>query len=712
MKKKAIEKIPYLKLARTSRKKDVKYIGVTAIKIVSHEKHLLLEIYRNDKEAKNIPVARIVLTKKDFGTYFTETGEWSRQKILSEYGRNRLIWRDDYNREERAKENILQSDDDLERIRKYCKTRIWDEQHWWEYIEYFQDHIVTDAKNRERERKYQKRQQALRDRIRHTKPLPEKQILEKADEMYFSKKHYLYYKKHGPWATIACSKCGGVAEARWKDGISYERQFQRKTEEPREGSMGCCPLCGAQGKYKCQGKVKGEHSMTTHIFLGQKYKEQGMVIRYIEVSKIWRLGTIPGEKGRIMQNACEELAGTEIARAYFEPGEKCQIDYHKHSYYSGEDFWDDCNLYGMNNITIKEAQILQETYGELEETIFRYSALREYAEEKGQVNAVDYLKRYLEVPQIEMLVKMGMTGVVDELVKYRYGIVADEHAKTPEQFLGIRKQRVRKLIETEGNIELLKAMQMERQLGKIWTDEQIEHIAEAGLRAEELRRMMNFMSVQKLLNHIAKYAGCQYGTGCVTARRRIRQTAILYMDYLRMAEQEGYNLMDDIVKFPKDMKVRHDQLVERINDRHNRERIERDQKKYAELNGKITERLPEAKRYFWQNKKYMIIPAGKCEELIAEGQTLHHCVGSSDTYMKKMAAGTSWILFLRKKEDLDKPYYTIEIDMKSDHILQYYSEYDRKPDKAAIEKVLKQFKESVKRNRDMERIRMMETAIA
>lgn len=34
MKKKAIEKIPYFGLKKTSRKKDVKYIGVTAVKIV------------------------------------------------------------------------------------------------------------------------------------------------------------------------------------------------------------------------------------------------------------------------------------------------------------------------------------------------------------------------------------------------------------------------------------------------------------------------------------------------------------------------------------------------------------------------------------------------------------------------------------------------------------------------------------------------------
>lgn len=58
MKKKAIEKIPYFGLKKTSRKKDVKYIGVTAVKIVGHEKHLFLEVYRNKKESKEIPMVR------------------------------------------------------------------------------------------------------------------------------------------------------------------------------------------------------------------------------------------------------------------------------------------------------------------------------------------------------------------------------------------------------------------------------------------------------------------------------------------------------------------------------------------------------------------------------------------------------------------------------------------------------------------------------
>ena len=162
-----------------------------------------------------------------------------------------------------------------------------------------------------------------------------------------------------------------------------------------------------------------------------------------------------------------------------------------------------------------------------------------------------------------------------------------------------------------------------------------------------------------------------------------------------MARDEGYDTTDDIVRFPRDLKARHDQLVELGNQRKDEKRL----KGYAELDRQIRERLPQAARYFWEDDQYTIIPAGGCEELMTEGRTLHHCVGRDDYYMKKMAAGTSWILFLRKKEDLEKPYYTIEISMNDDKIKQYYSEFDRKPDKPEIERVLEKFKQNLKRTR-------------
>ena len=56
MKKKTIEKIPYIGLRRVIGKKDVKYVGVTSVKTIGNEEHLIIEVYRNEKEALDVPV--------------------------------------------------------------------------------------------------------------------------------------------------------------------------------------------------------------------------------------------------------------------------------------------------------------------------------------------------------------------------------------------------------------------------------------------------------------------------------------------------------------------------------------------------------------------------------------------------------------------------------------------------------------------------------
>lgn len=656
MKKKAIEKIPYFGLKKTSRKKDVKYIGVTAVKIVGHEKHLFLEVYRNKKESKEIPMVRIVLTKKDFGTYWPEKEEWTRQKIKPDSCYGRVIWGEEHPTwEQEKKENILQSTEDLERIKKFCKANVYNEEHWWEYIYKHEDDIVITARRNREHKVYMRRQEALADRMAHTKELPEKEILDRADRLYFHGQHYLYYKKHGCWAHIACSKCGGVTDARWKSGISYESQFQRWTEEPREGHYGTCPMCGARGEYKCQGKVKGTHDKYIYLFLGQKYKENGMVMRYVEVGKKWMLGFICGDKGPEMYNASEELSGVEIARAYFEPGKKVQIDYHKHDPYMGKDFWDDCNLYGLANISISAGQIMAETYEEMKGTMFQYSALQEYAKNVREVNPIEYLKRYSQTPQIEVLVKLGLTDVVEKLVKCYYGIVADENARRPDQF---------------------RVMQMEKRQGQNWTDEQVEHLAETDLSGTQVEMATRYMTLQKLLNRIEKYSGCEYGTECGSASARIRHTATTYADYLSMRINLGYDLNNTVYQQPQDLEAEHNKMVMETN----KEEMDKHLKEVAE-------RYPEIRhvyrglrnKYLYEDDKYIIRPARSAEEIVMEGRLLHHCVGG-DTYLNKHNTGKTYILMLRFKAEPDIPYITVEIDAKNPRILQWYGDKDKKPD--------------------------------
>ena len=691
MKKKAIEKVPYLTLPKTSRKKGVKFIAVTAFKNVAHERHLFVEVYRNSRTTKNVPVVRIAITKTDFGNYFPETGEWTRQKIETDhyYNSQELLWHKERSntRQQTLKENILLGTDDFDRIKKVCDVKIWQAENWWEYIYEHEDNIVCSERRRAENRRYERRQNALKDREENTPELPENTILDKADRIYFSEKHFLYYKKHGCWADITCSKCGGISHGRWKEGNSYEAQFQKWVNEPRQGQTGTCPICGAHGEYKCQGKVKGEHSQTIYLFLGQKYKETGFVMRYIEVSKTWILDLICGEKEPEMNGAQEKLSSTEIARAYFLPGKKEQIDYHKYNPYTGKNFWDDCNLSGMPNIVIKEARILSETWENLNGTMFQYSAMREYARSEYRFNPIDYLKRYQQTPQIEMLVKMGLTGVVKELISCRYGIVKDEHAKTPDTFLGIRKCRVHQLIEKQGNVDLLETMQVEYRMGATWTDEQLEHIAEAGLKRGQIEVATAYMSLQQLLNRIEKYAKCEWGTRCVNGEQRLKNITTTYMDYLNMRIALGYDLTNTVYQQPRDLSAAHAKMV-----------AESSQKEADKRLNEVKERFPNIRkqyrklrnRYYYEDERFLIRPARSAEEIVEEGRILHHCVGG-DNYLRKHNEGESYILMLRQQEEPEIPYITVEISEKNDRILQWYGAHDKKPDEKNMQKWLNSY---------------------
>mgnify|MGYP001024642103 FL=1 len=697
MKRKAIEKIPYLTLPKVVRKRTAKYVGVTALQEIAGEQHLFLEVYRNRGDAKEIPLVRTVLTKKDFGNYFPEADEWTKQKIeLDHYYDRGLIWnepedRKDFYRTATVK-NVLLSKADLGRIRKICTKPIWREERWWEYIYEHENNIVLTKRREAENRKYERRQRALKDRAEHTEPLPEQLILARADRLYFHERHYLYYKKRGCRAQIACSKCGGVTDIRWKSGISYESQFERLTEEPRQGDFGTCPMCGARGEYKCQGKVRGEQERKIHLFLGQKYKEVGMVLRYIQVSKIWKLGLIAGEKGLEMHNASEELSGVENARTYFYPGEKIQTDYHKHSYADGKDFWDDCNLYGNVNINIEAAPVMAETYGQLQGTIFQYSAIREYASQVSEFNPADYFRRYIQTPQLEMLVKMGLTEVVKKLIRCEYGIVNNESAKRLDQFLGIRKEHIRLLIRKHGDIPTLETLQTEKRMNAAWTEEEIEQLTETQLGRGQLEIVLTYMSLRQLLNRVQKYSGCTYGTDCSSAVNMLRNTATTYVDYLTMRQALGYDMTNTVYLQPRNLGEAHTAMI-----------TEQNQKEVDKRMTEVAIRFPNIRinyrklrrQYFWEDEAFLIRPARSAEEIVTEGRLLHHCVGG-DNYLRKHNEGESYILFLRQQEAPEIPYITVEIDAKQHRIRQWYGAHDRKPDEQRMQKWLNDYIDRLK----------------
>ena len=65
-----------------------------------------------------------------------------------------------------------------------------------------------------------------------------------------------------------------------------------------------------------------------------------------------------------------------------------------------------------------------------------------------------------------------------------------------------------------------------------------------------------------------------------------------------------------------------------------------------------------AKKLEMSDDKYAIIACKNLIDLVKEGRTLSHCVGS---YIQSVGNGKEYILFLRKKNMIDTPFFTIDV---------------------------------------------------
>lgn len=125
-----------------------------------------------------------------------------------------------------------------------------------------------------------------------------------------------------------------------------------------------------------------------------------------------------------------------------------------------------------------------------------------------------------------------------------------------------------------------------------------------------------------------------------------------YDDYLTMANQLNYDLKNHNVLFPKNFQKAHDTLSKITAD------IEF---KKTEVTS-IRDRFPYYNQlFYYESADFLVAPPTCHMDLIKEGQELHHCVAS---YAGRVGRGETIILFIRKKSEPDKPFYTLNLAPK------------------------------------------------
>lgn len=138
----------------------------------------------------------------------------------------------------------------------------------------------------------------------------------------------------------------------------------------------------------------------------------------------------------------------------------------------------------------------------------------------------------------------------------------------------------------------------------------------------------------------------------------------------RMGDELFANITsyNDLTRLHDNLQVLKDLEREEYNRIYNLERAKRNE----ELLKKMLKFDEERKQYEEENNDFCISLPSSPDDIVREGSWLHHCVGS---YATEHAMGQTTILFLRKKEEKDVPFYTIEL--KGNQIAQIHGKYNQ-----------------------------------
>lgn len=618
MKRRAIEAVPMLKRMLSPTKEE--YTVFSQLLDTGQDKILILDFYKTrplEKRKKLLPQKRYVTDKKDFETYFPgQEKPWTKASL------KRLNYMP----------SMLFPKGAAAAVYEYLPKPSWGDEPERRLSEH--ESRIKDEKSRQKKLYHQN---AINRRISQVQDYPPGAEAWCLD--LFKDHHFIFYETiNQQRAAGICSKCLNTIE------------YDRTKEKPRHNKPCCCPNCHTEGIFKAKGK-QGEIQIRKKVIIMQKI-EGGFVSRYLDLE--YR-GSSYGEHlfG----------GGAEVARATYN-GKRVYYDY----YDSYMEKWTDSNI---SNVQFGRGYLYTANLPEVfSGTRFQYCALSELQNHTGgPVNQKSFLEHYESRPFLEYMIKMGLYRLTEEYLDNICTPLIDGTGKHPGEVLRLPKEKIRALSRADGGLDLLKRYQIEHQLGRVLTEEEMNIILTYRVDTDSLLWVKEFTGITRFLRYLVKQVEMrneQYAGYFIND----------WLDYLRMYQSAGLELNNSNM-FPENLKEEHDKHLEAIKTMQEEE----NNRKYQTIRKQYEE------RYSFSWKGLCIKVPASLADIVTEGNEQHHCVA---TYVDRVAAGETCILFVRKKKEPDQSFYTMEI--KDSRIIQCRGKNNRDQTQE-VEELLKKFKQ-------------------
>ena len=264
-------------------------------------------------------------------------------------------------------------------------------------------------------------------------------------------------------------------------------------------------------------------------------------------------------------------------------------------------------------------------------------------------NDMRYLLKYRKFPQMELIVKANIPVIAKEYISAMH--MDPMKGSTVSEVIGLKNSALRiarkyglhiteislltRLMEADPSVDEETAVRLVRsENGYSFCSNYIQLNGTYGI---SVRKSMDYL--QSVYDH-----------QCIEKLDALG----IWIDYLRMATACKFDLKDKSRKFPNSLKKEHDIAVFA----YNKIRNEIDEQQFAAqaaLNSYLE----------YSDKDYLVVVPKTPQDVVEEATAQKNCLRS---YLSRIKEGATKVVFIRKKEEPDKSYVTVEV--RDNHIVQ------------------------------------------
>lgn len=581
------------------------------------------------------------------------------------------------------------TDQDQERILNFLeKFQKKESRNVWELLERYQG----DIQKQRLEERHRKETDQIDRRMETVQEIPQgfgKWAFNTA--LRFSR--YLVYD-------AACKKDNTLGKCTQCQGLVT---IDRTKTRIRHNEKGICPVCGSSVTYKAKGIMEAQITDGRSLVLIEPKKD----------GFLWRTFWAERRINRELLKPQDHLHEYKREFYTFDGDGTVQKEAYEFREYknTGKIRWSPDLGYYADECCILYPDNLPQAW---EHTPLRYSALEILSRNNPDAPA-DYrnFNVYRNHPALEWVIKMGFNKLAMQMLDYYDTSYHDwrvkllnEKGKNIFEVLQLTKENARILQMTDGGKEDLRILQEAQRYGcKMEEDTLVRYQRIFGNRTRPIRERN--ASVHKICRYIERQSRDYEVEACsfwqsrrgrsTKEEQKLRSCGMDWIDYIGWCKDLGYDLTDTHVYFPKDIGEAHDRAYREWQEMTD----EREKKKKTEEERELKKRMEHAKELlsetfgatedgkgiYVKGKNMILVIPETAKDIREEGKALHHCVA---TYIGKVAAGATCILFVRRAEEPETPFYTLEY--KDGEIIQCRGAYNREPT-SEVRDFIKTFKE-------------------